>query len=195
MGRLLRDPTNKQKLFPFLSSKLANADCPQGKEIVVTSGVSSIVRGTDRSMAECDHEEADTGMFVHLQDALQYGYTNCLVCTVDTDILVILLGKFHQITSLCHNARIWVAFGSGKNYMHYDVNAIYEGLGREKCLSLPVFHCFTGCDTTSSFYGKGKKSAWEAWKCYPDLCNGCVCLYGKSSSFKSGDRCFTFSAA
>ena len=44
----LRDPANKQELFPFLSNKLANADYPQGKEIVITSGVSCIVRGADR---------------------------------------------------------------------------------------------------------------------------------------------------
>ena len=31
-----------------------------------------------------------------------------------------------------------------------------------------IFHAFTGCDTTSAFLGKGKKSAWEAWKVYPE---------------------------
>ena len=30
-------------------------------------------------------------------------------------------------------------------------------------------HCFTGCDTTSAFCGKGKKSAWAAWNCYPEV--------------------------
>ena len=33
----------------------------------------------------------------------------------------------------------------------------------------PYFHSFTGCDTTSSFFRKGKKTAWEAWKSYPDV--------------------------
>ena len=36
-----------------------------------------------------------------------------------------------------------------------------------KCLALPVFHYLTGCDTTSSFGGKGKKTGWEAWNAYP----------------------------
>ena len=36
-------------------------------------------------------------------------------------------------------------------------------------MTLPVFHSFTGCDTTSAFGGKGKKSAWEAWKCYLEV--------------------------
>ncbi len=53
--------------------------------------------------------------------------------------------------------------------MYYYVNAIYEDLGKEKSLAVPVFHSFTGCDTTSAFFGRGKKSAWEAWNCYKDV--------------------------
>ena len=120
-------------------------------------------------MTECDHEEADTRMLIHLLDALQNGCTNCLVHTVDTDVLVILLGKFHHLSTLCQGVNIWANFGSGENYIHYHINTIYDNLGRKKCLSLPVFHCFTCCDTTSAFFGKGKKSAWEAWKCFPDV--------------------------
>ena len=48
--------------------------------------------------------------------------------------------------------------------MKYAVN-----LKEKVCLALPVFHAFTGCDTTSSFHGKGKKSAWRAWKAYPEI--------------------------
>ena len=32
-----------------------------------------------------------------------------------------------------------------------------------------MFHAFTGCDTVSSFLGKGKKSAWQTWIHYDDL--------------------------
>lgn len=35
--------------------------------------------------------------------------------------------------------------------------------------STSLFHSYMGCDTTSGFFGKGKKMAWEAWKCYPDV--------------------------
>ena len=34
---------------------------------------------------------------------------------------------------------------------------------------MPYFHSFTGCDTTSSFFRKGKKKAQKAWKSYPDV--------------------------
>ena len=46
---------------------------------------------------------------------------------------------------------------------------MYEDQGKEKSLGLPVFHSFTGCDTTSAFYGRGKKSAWEVWNCFDDV--------------------------
>ena len=46
-----------------------------------------------------------------------------------------------------------------------------------KVCSLPVFHCLTGCDTVSSFSGKWKKSAWEAWNCYPEATDAFVSLY------------------
>ena len=33
---------------------------------------------------------------------------------------------------------------------------------------LLFFHALTGCDTVSFFSGKGKKTAFQAWKCYPE---------------------------
>ncbi len=165
----LRDPNNKEELFAFLSKKISTVDCPKDKEIIITSGDTTVLRGTDRSMAPCDHEEADTRLLIHVQDALLNGCTNCLVRTVDTDVVVILIGKFHHLIALCQDVQIWVAFGTGKNYAYYHINAIYDYLGRAKSLALPVFHSFTGCDTTSSFFGKGKRSAWEAWLCYQDV--------------------------
>ena len=32
-----------------------------------------------------------------------------------------------------------------------------------------VFHSFNGCDTTSSFFGKGKKSFYDTWKNFPEI--------------------------
>ena len=32
-----------------------------------------------------------------------------------------------------------------------------------------MFHSFTGCDTTSSFFGKEKESVWEAWVVYTEV--------------------------
>ena len=36
-------------------------------------------------------------------------------------------------------------------------------------LRVTFWYSFTGCDTTSSFAGKGKKTAWETWRSYPEV--------------------------
>ena len=36
-------------------------------------------------------------------------------------------------------------------------------------MALPAFHALTGCDTTSAFFGKGKKTAWSVWQSMPEL--------------------------
>ncbi len=38
-----------------------------------------------------------------------------------------------------------------------------------QCLTLPVLHAFTGCDTVSAFAGRGKKTAWATWKSFPEV--------------------------
>jgi len=73
-------------------------------------------------MPACDHEEADTRLLIHLQDALLNGCTNCMVRTVDTDVVVILLGKFHHLLTLCQDVKIWVAFGTGKTFTYHHIN-------------------------------------------------------------------------
>jgi len=72
------------------------------------------------------------------------------------------MGKCHHLKLFCKDINIWIAFGVGKNFSYYHIIALYEDLGKEIPLGLPVFHSFTGCDTTSGFYGRGKKLAWEA---------------------------------
>ena len=32
-----------------------------------------------------------------------------------------------------------------------------------------MFHAFTGCDTVSSFGGRGKKTAWDTWKAFDNV--------------------------
>ena len=83
------------------------------------------------------HEEADTRQLIHFQDAL------------DTDVIVILIGKFHQLINLCEGVNIWVAFGTGENFTYHHINAIYGELGRVKSLALPVASQDV-CDTKSA---------------------------------------------
>ncbi len=165
---LLRDPNSKQELFAFLSKKIGTVNCPNHKEVIITFGDTTVLRGTNWSMASCDHEEAVDPCTRYSSEWLyQLSGAHCWHgCRV-----AILIGKFHNLITLWQDVNIWVAFGTGKNLTHryYHINTIYDYSGRAKYLALTVFHSFTGCDTRSLFFGKGKRSAWEARLFYQDV--------------------------
>ena len=164
----LRDARNKKELYDFLTDIVKNMEIPENKEVFITSEDRVFCKGTEHEMPQCNHEEADTRIIIHVQDSLQRGSNTIMVCTVDTDIIVILIGHFYALREQNPNTDIWVAFGTGKQFCYYHINTIFANLGLEKSQALPPFHAFTGCDTTSSFFGKSKKSAWLAWDSYPE---------------------------
>ena len=108
-------------------------------------------------MAPCYREEADSRICIHVQDALQKGAHNILVSTVDKDVIVVLVSIYFHFCDMFHDVNICVGFGHGKHFRHYSINKICHDLGKEISISLPFFHTFTGCDTTSQFLGKGKR--------------------------------------
>ena len=63
-------------------------------------------------MQACNHEEADARILIHLQDALNNDATTCLLCTVDTDVIVIIAGKFYDLLQQQPAADISSAFGT-----------------------------------------------------------------------------------
>ena len=81
----------------FLSHSIELMVCREGKQIFTTNGTKVIARGTIHQMQECNHEEADTRLLVHLLDAIADGVTTCLVRTVDTDVIIIFAGKMPQL--------------------------------------------------------------------------------------------------
>lgn len=113
-------------------------------------------------MQICNHEEADTRIVVHAVHAVEQGAKVIQVRTVDKDVIVNLVRVFHDLVVTCPLVRIWVAFGMGKNYRFFHINAICASLDEPMSRALSVFHAFSGCDTTSAFSGKGKKLAWMA---------------------------------
>ena len=126
-----------------------------------------ICKGSNQAMSTCDHEEADTRVCVHIMDALDKGANKIYVRTVDTDVIVIVVGVFYELQRKCSDVDIWVAFGMGKHFQYHHINGICQYLSERKCKGLPFYHAFTGCDTNSQFLGKGKKSSWASWKSFP----------------------------
>ena len=63
-----------------------------------------------------------------------------VVSTVDTDVIVILLGVFTQFFSHSEAIQIWVEFGKGKQMRYFDLNSIFNKLGPRASNALPFFH-------------------------------------------------------
>ena len=176
----LGDQMNKKELFAFLTSKIESKmesfSWPPTKSVCVTSGQAVSACGLSVPMDDCNHQEADTRIMVHIRHALEHGAETVLVRTVDTDVVVILVGLFFDLVTIQPSSDFWIAFGMGKNYRLYHINSICESLGEPRSRALPVFHAFSGCDTTSAFNGKGKKSVWRAWQAYDDATETFACL-------------------
>ena len=137
---------------------------PEGKTLFITDK-EKVLCNLQQRMDDCDHEEADTRIAVHLKDALVRGYKCIQIACSDTDILIILLGIYHRLKSE-HSFRdiIFERFVA-PNFQKVSLAALTQRLGQVKCQGLPFLHSFTGCDTTSAFKGIGKKKGYDI------LCN------------------------
>ena len=104
---------------------------------------------------ECDHEEADTRLLLH---ALHASSTcdNIIICSPDTDVAVITLALCDHFAT----KRLFFLTGSGKHKRMLDLTKMQNSLTRKVGSALIGLHCFTGCDSVSAFYGKGKVKAY-----------------------------------
>lgn len=100
---------------------------------------------------------------ITLQDAVENaGAQNMVVRSSDTDVLVILVSFFPKLRQKGLK-QLWLQYGVGCKQRYISVHQISEILGDDKSEALRGFHAFSGCDFTSFFCGKGKRSAWAAW--------------------------------
>ena len=74
-----------------------------------------------------------------------------VIHTVDTDVVVLGISAISQRDAL----KLFIAFGTQKNFRYININDLAIFLGNEKSKVLPIFHTFTGCDTVSFFAGNG----------------------------------------
>ena len=143
----LRVDENKTELFRYLADVVSGTDFSD-KIIVVTWD--DEVRCSDFAIdiniiSPCIQEEADTRVILHCLHAAQTGSHKIAIRTVDTDVVVLAISNF---TALQLN-ELWIHFGVGKNVRIIAAHDIFNALCPEKSKALPVFHCFTGCDTVS----------------------------------------------
>ncbi len=151
----LRVDANKSELFKILAMSVVKLDVPE-KIIVSTVMDGVLTNGFDRiidDLSPCNHEEADTRLFLHAKHCSQDGNSKVLIKTVDTDVVIIAIAKFSSLAL----DELWIELGAGKNRRWIPIHRIVETLGEEKCSALLYWYAFTGCDTVSSFARKGKQ--------------------------------------
>ena len=167
-------------LISYIENSLkATTRCNRGagvrrrSTVVITTygeGVLCITPCDTSMLAPCSHEKADTRMFLHVSHAVNQGFNNILLRIVDTDVLVLAVAVFQQISHL-GQIELWIAFGTGKHLRFIAAHEIASSLGPHESKALPIFHAFTGCDTVSCFTGRSKRTALAVWKIYPEVTN------------------------
>ena len=75
----------------------------------------------------------------------------------------------------------WIAFGAGKHFNYIAAHELAAALGGDKAKSTRCLPCLAGCDTTSSFAGQFRKSAWERWSNFPRVINASLEVYSHSA--------------
>ena len=162
----LRIDENKSELFHLISDRLVDEEFPGQVIVTRDDEVLSSAPCDLAGLTSCTHEETDARMFVHATDGAEHGMNKILLRTVDTDVVVIGISMAQQIGCDC----LWFAFGTGTShtFRYLDATAMAQALGDAKCGGLPAFRALTGCDVTSPFAGKGKRTAWTAWDANDD---------------------------
>ena len=163
--KFMKNSGNQHELFDFIAKKITKEDFPglviANSQDEALSSVPTDLKGING----CSAEEADGKIFLHAKDGANKGHKKILIRTVDTDVVVLGISLFDTIG--CES--LWVTFGVGGTYRLIDVSGIVVSLGPLKCKALPLFHALTGCDVTSSFSGRGKRTAWNTWQAYDQL--------------------------
>ena len=173
MNEFMKNSENKTLLNALIAT---HALQPQSwdwdHEVVVTDG-KTIKSSRDGekdifTWIQATHEESDNRMLIHIIDMLECGITDIAVRATDTDVIIILLSFMMQFQNQNEDVRITVDFGNGDSRRMINLNKSYENFENNYAttFALPFFHTFTGCDSTSFFYGKSKTAIFNCWmKC------------------------------
>ena len=105
-------------------------------------------------------QEEGSRIFFHAAAAASCDHRQIIVSITDNDVVVLAISAFVSLGK--DLGQLWVAFGMQRRFRYIPVHIIVAQLGPAKSLELPAFHAVQGCDTTSSIFEKGKKTAWTA---------------------------------
>jgi hypothetical protein len=140
--------SNKERLVEFLVQQWRNVRCSalQSTQLFVTNKEkcyhyypnADAVTVEEVPELACDHEEADTKMFVHAQHAAAASDV-VVIKSPDTDVFVIALACQATIP-----ARLIFDTGTANNRRRIDISEVARFFGPRWCRAIIGFHIFTG---------------------------------------------------
>ena len=90
---------NKAQLFQLLAAeRIQKANFKQLVATKDTVIVTNIATFLPSQLTPCNHEEADSRIFVHVKELVLKGHKVVLVDTVDTDVVVIAISCFNELS-------------------------------------------------------------------------------------------------
>ena len=161
----LKSSKNKETLIVFLIEQWKNLPGSelQGRMVYATQLDNCVklscsqdgdIIAEDVEELKSNQEEADGRLLLHAKHASDDKELNEKVVVVkspDTDVFLLMAAFASQIP-----CPLFFATGSGNLARTLNVGLILEKYGEQVCTALLGIHAFTGCDSTSSFKGKGK---------------------------------------
>ena len=113
----------------------------------------------DRADLDIDIEEADLRIIPHVSKLVSRNFTNIVVISNDTDVLILLL---HYLPQFIENGleEIWVKFGAGGHSGFIPLHVMYNNMNKESHSVTLKAHILTGFDATSKI--GTKKGALKA---------------------------------
>ena len=161
----MRNDNNKTELFQMIAN---STTWDYSTTTIIATNLNGVVTNSIvedvSALQPCNHEEADTRLLLHVYDASLKGLRKISIVTVDTDVVVIALYHFFSLNV----EELWIEIGVGQYRRWLPIHLYANMLKEEVCRALPFWFTLTGCDTTSMFSGRGKKTAWRVWESYPD---------------------------
>ena len=173
---ILASNISKTHLLQFLYEQWWNLAhiIPDGVTVVLTGGFENrqevrIVRNRNTSLKEKDkdddivklvsstQEEADTRLFMSIAACIHVGCSRVVIKASDTDIVVISVYVYDYLAA----RGLKELYMQTKDYF-IPIHQIIEVIDADEAKMLPLVHALSGCDTTSFFCGKSKKTFYAA---------------------------------
>ena len=161
---------NKTELFLYLSTTIIQHGDREDVIMICAyddTCISSRNKLDLSNLTPCNHEEADTRVFLHVKDMTKQGHRKKVIRTVDTDVLVLAVSVYEQLQEEVEE--LWVDLGAGKYRKFFPIHETLEHIGECKAHGLPFFHAFTGCNQVSFLSHVTKSAAWKVWNLFDDV--------------------------